>query len=113
MRSTGKQPRDSHISCLFSVFKMLCPNLGHGTPLALRTCVIMSSCVLSSTPTGLGGLRRSAALARLIAIGLMLLAPARVDAAVAQLVQSGTAVNTANGIQTITISSVDTTKSVL
>src|SRR3954462_15188734 len=73
----------------------------------------MSSCVLSSTPTGLVGLRRSAALARLIAIGLMLLAPARVDAAVAQLVQSGTAVNTANAIQTITISSVDTTKSVL
>ena len=35
------------------------------------------------------------------------------QAAVAQLVQSGTAVNTANGIQTIGISSVDTTKSVL
>jgi hypothetical protein len=35
------------------------------------------------------------------------------DAAICQSVQSGTAVNTANGIQTITISSVDTTKSVL
>jgi len=35
------------------------------------------------------------------------------QAAVCQLVQSGTAVNTANGIQTIGISSVDTTKSIL
>src|SRR6185295_143189 len=35
------------------------------------------------------------------------------QAAVCQLVQSGTAVNTANGNQTIGISSVDTTKSVL
>ncbi len=35
------------------------------------------------------------------------------EAAVAQRVQSGTAVNTANGVQTITISSVDTTKSFL
>src|SRR5262245_44074285 len=34
-------------------------------------------------------------------------------AAVCQLVQSGTAVNNANGIQTIGISSVDTTKSFL
>jgi hypothetical protein len=35
------------------------------------------------------------------------------QAAVCQLVQSGTAVNTANGVQTIGISSVDTTKSIL
>src|SRR3954470_8389799 len=41
------------------------------------------------------------------------LVAARTEAAVCQSVQSGTAVNNANGIQTITISSVDTTKSVL
>src|SRR3954464_6547910 len=41
------------------------------------------------------------------------LVAARADAAICQSVQSGTAVNNANGIQTITISSVDTTKSVL
>src|SRR6266851_82632 len=53
---------------------------------------------------------------RLLAVCAVLLAavPARdVSAAVVQQVQSGTAVNNANGIQTITISSVDMTKSVL
>ncbi|HXI28300.1 MAG TPA: hypothetical protein VNG89_07755, partial [Vicinamibacterales bacterium] len=47
------------------------------------------------------------------AISTVVLAPRSASAAVLQGVQSGTAVNNANGIQTITIAPVDTTKSFL
>jgi hypothetical protein len=49
----------------------------------------------------------------LLCVVLIAAAPQHASAAVLQQVQSGTAVNTANGIQTITIASVDTTKSFL
>jgi len=55
--------------------------------------------------------RRAVSAALLVTLFGAIGAPA--DAAVCQSMQSGTAVNNANGIQTITISSVDTTKSVL
>ena len=75
--------------------------------------------VVSVTPRPYGRMyrrvRRAAASVMLafFTLALMCAVPAVAEAAVVQQVQSGTAVNNANGVQTITISAVDTSKSFL
>ena len=75
-----------------------------GAKLRFRVRTVLSSVRQALVP-------RAAVVAMLAIAGSTAGAPA--EAAVAQRVQSGTAVNTANGIQSIAITSVDTTKSFL
>ena len=69
--------------------------------------------LMSSTRRGVRRAARPARTLAFAAVSLLLCAIPRAQAAILQQVQSGTAVNSANGTQTITIASVDITKSFL